>query len=77
MSQYNEVRFFLQLTADEYESYYKGIVKNIQVTSTDGRTIRFPASNLRPYLTHSGVSGEFIMRFDKDNKFIELIKLDY
>jgi len=53
----------------------KGIVKNIQVTSTDGRTIRFPASKLRPYLTHSGISGEFTMRFDRNNKFVELIKI--
>ena len=70
-----EVRFKLQLTAEQYQNYYAGRVKFVQVQSYDGRTVRFPANQLQTFLTHDGIEGEFILQFDEMNKFVALKKL--
>lgn len=70
-----EVRFNLTLSADQYRSYYEGNVNAVQVLSVDGRRIRFPASVLRPYLTHSGISGQFRIEFDENHRFKAITKL--
>ncbi|THB74230.1 MAG: DUF2835 family protein [Gammaproteobacteria bacterium] len=65
----SDILFSLNLTADEYLPYYQGVVKNIQVISHDGRTLRFPANVLRPFVTHGGVQGTFVLEYDQYNKF--------
>ncbi|MEQ8797621.1 MAG: DUF2835 domain-containing protein [Gammaproteobacteria bacterium] len=70
------VRFRLAISAEKYLAYYQGHAKNILVRAEDGRKIRFPAHNLRPFLLHDGIYGLFQMRFDHNNKMIELNRLD-
>lgn len=70
-----EVRFNLKLSAEQYRSYYQGNINAVQVTSIDGRHIRFPAAVLRPYLTHSGISGQFCIEFDENHRFKAIKKL--
>ncbi len=65
----SDILFSLSLTADEYLPYYQGIVKNVQVISHDGRTLRFPANVLRPFVTHGGINGTFVLEYDHNNKF--------
>jgi hypothetical protein len=71
-----EVRFRLNLTAEQYLKYYEGNVDAVQVVSDDGRQIRFPAAVLRPYLTHAGISGYFVIHFDEQHRFRTIEKLD-
>lgn len=68
----NEIRFFLEITPEKYLAYYQGRVRDVVATGVDGRTVRFPAQVLRPYLTHGGIRGEFVLRFDADNRFLEI-----
>ena len=70
------IRFRLSLSAEEFLRYYQGQVRQIQVISEGGRTIRFPAAALRPYLTHSGIHGRFEIRFDDNNKFTDMAMIE-
>ena len=66
------IRFTINMPADTYRHYYAGHAHFIQVQGHDGRSLRFPAEKLRPYLSHRGVQGEFELEFDENNKFISL-----
>lgn len=70
-----EVRFFLQISARDVLRYYRGEASMVAVTAEDGTRVRFPASNLRPFLTHAGVHGRFALRFDTEHKLVELRRI--
>jgi len=71
----SEIFFNLNISADEVLRYYKGVASIVSTRSIDGRTIRFPASRLRPFMTSNGVQGRFAITFDDDNKFIEMRRI--
>ncbi len=56
-------------------SYYRGAVRNVQVKAEEGVSVRFPAQILRPYLTHEGIVGRFVLRYGADNRFIAIEKI--
>ncbi|MCW9023423.1 MAG: DUF2835 domain-containing protein [Gammaproteobacteria bacterium] len=72
----SRVRFSLNISAETYRHYYSGHAQFVQVRSIDGRRVRFPASSLRPYLSHKGVHGEFELEFDENNKLVALRRLN-
>nr|WP_255482097.1 DUF2835 domain-containing protein [Cellvibrio sp. KY-GH-1] len=59
----------LAISAEEFQRLYEGSVKTVFAHSIDGRSIRFPANILRPYVMHSGVRGTFQIDFDDENRF--------
>lgn len=65
----------LRIAADEYLKLYRGVARTIIAKSTDGRTVRFPAGVLQPFVTHKGVEGLFRIQFDADNRFQSINKL--
>jgi hypothetical protein len=60
----------LNISAAEFQRLYEGTVREVSVRSLDGRRVRFPANILRPFVTHSGISGTFCIRFDQDNRYL-------
>ena len=70
-----EIRFRLSLTAAEFLAFYQGAAREVVATALDGRTVRFPAAVLRPYVLHNGVQGVFALRYDDHNKFTELVRI--
>ncbi len=68
-------RFRLAIPATDYLRYYQGVVRNVSVTSYEGKRIVFPAEHLRPYVTHAGVQGEFELTFDAQHKFVALHRI--
>lgn len=66
----------LLIPADEYQRLYQGVVRDVLAQSVDGRRVRFPAAILRPYVTHSGISGRFRIVFDEQNRFHAIEKID-
>ena len=62
----------LALTAEQIESYYAGVARQVVVRASDGRRIQFPAQWLRRFVTVNGVHGLFEMRFGDDHKLIDL-----
>ncbi|MGX5173385.1 DUF2835 family protein [Aliikangiella sp. IMCC44653] len=71
----NEVRFRLNISAQEYLKYYRGQVHSVLVVSDDGKKVRFPANLLQPYVTKLGICGYFCLRYSNLGKVIELVKL--
>ena len=70
-----EIRFQLAISAGDYLAYYRGEVREVAVRAADGRSIRSPANILRPFLSHTGVNGEFALQYDEQNRFVGIRKL--
>ncbi|MFK7795303.1 MAG: DUF2835 domain-containing protein [Gammaproteobacteria bacterium] len=64
----------LSISTQEFERLYRGQVRDVICTATDGRTVQFPANVLRQFLTHNGVHGEFEIFFTSDNRFSKIKK---
>jgi hypothetical protein len=65
----------LHISSNDFLSYYEGAANTVLATASDGRKVRFPARVLRPYLTHDGIDGHFLIQFDDKHKFIGIKKL--
>ena len=75
MTSERQLRFYLNIPADEFTRYYRGTARFVHTRSIDGRTVRFPANVLQSHLTRDGVYGEFILYYDNNNKFVRLEKI--
>ena len=71
----NQQNFRLNLSREEYLLYYRGNIKWIQVNSETGLKLKFPASCLSQFVTHTGVHGRFQLSFTEQGKFISIHKL--
>ncbi|MDH5256730.1 MAG: DUF2835 domain-containing protein [Gammaproteobacteria bacterium] len=71
----HSIQFSIKLSYEKYTAYYKGYAQNVLVRAFDGRNIQFPAEILKPYLTHEGINGVFIIHFDDRNKYKSLQKI--
>ena len=65
-------QFYLSITREQYTRFYQGQAQRVVVRSDEGRTLQFPASILRPFITHQGIHGRFGIRFDENNKLVDL-----
>ena len=68
-------RFSIQLSQEQFLRYYQGSAGAVQVYSECGQRLRFPASRLRPFLTHTGIQGRFQLTTNADNRFVDLKQL--
>lgn len=73
--QHREFVFMLRISADRYLRYYRGDAGYVVARAHDGRTVRFPAHVLRPFVTHEGVHGEFRLRYDQSNRLVSFERL--
>ncbi len=69
------MRFYLNISADQYQAYYMGAAKFVNVRSEDGRTLKFPASELQKFISHNGIQGRFEITFNEQYKLVSLILL--
>lgn len=67
--------FSINLNYDECMAYYKGHYTQVQVLSDCGKTIRFDASKLRPFISSLGIKGRFRIHLTAENKFISIEKI--
>lgn len=65
----------LALPAERYLAWYRGQAGRVVMRSRDGRSVSLPAHHLRPFLTHEGVYGSFVMRFTDEGKMVSLERL--
>ena len=72
----NSIRFRLAISAEEYLAYYQGSAQVVVARADDNRTIRFPASAIRQFVTDDGIFGRFEISFDKNNKLIAIQPVD-
>lgn len=59
----------LSISAEEFVRLYEGSVREVYAIGEDGRSIRFPARILQPYVLHEGIQGRFRIHFDAEHKF--------
>ncbi|GAA58963.1 hypothetical protein P20652_0822 [Pseudoalteromonas sp. BSi20652] len=52
--------------------YYHGRFSSVQVVEDGGKTVRFSANHLRPFITSLGIRGRFRMLLTLENKFIRI-----
>lgn len=71
-----KLRFYLDISQDEYLRNYRGSAHSVLVQAEDGRTVRFPAVNLRKFVTTEGIRGRFEMTLDENNSLIDIRRLD-
>jgi len=64
------------LVADKFQKLYQGTARNLLVNSRDGRRIQLPLAIFRPFLTHQGVFGVFMVKFDANNKLLDIKKIN-
>ncbi|HHO69847.1 MAG TPA: DUF2835 family protein [Gammaproteobacteria bacterium] len=62
----------LNIPADRLQAYYRDGVQTVLAQASDGRRVQFPVASLRPFVSHGGVSGCFVLLTDDDNKLIEI-----
>ncbi|MBH0067831.1 DUF2835 domain-containing protein [Pseudoalteromonas sp. NZS100] len=67
-----EYYFSLRLSYSECMDYYHGRFSSLQVVEDGGKTVRFSANHLRPFITSLGIRGRFRMLLTPENKFIRI-----
>lgn len=71
----NQITFRLSISYDEFLEYYRGSAKNVVMKMRDGKVIQFPANILQPFVSHEGVHGRFLLRFDEKHKLIDINRI--
>ena len=70
-----KARITLDISDDEYILYYQGAVKWVIALTHAGSTIRFPASVLKRFVSHTGIHGVFEISYDKNHKFQDIKRI--
>lgn len=71
-----EYRFQLSISAAEYLAYYQGTANQVVTRLTNGQVVRFPADALRPFVTHEGICGKFVMSVNDQDKLQSLRRVE-
>ncbi len=65
----------LHIPAEELQRYYQGAASAVAAVDRHGRSIRFPASVLRPFVTRAGIHGRFCLQVDAGNRLRGIVRL--
>lgn len=71
----NQLTVSLNISYDEFEVVYRGSAKHVFANTMEGKSMRFPADILKPFLTRDGIQGLFRVKFDADHKFAGIYKI--
>ena len=66
----------LNISVHELIQYYEGVLDSVVATTTDGRSIKFPANILRSVVQNDGVHGTFELVFNEHFKFVSIRRID-
>jgi len=69
------MRFSLNISTEQYQSYYRGSAKFVWVQTEDGRSLKFPASELQRFIMRDGIQGYFEIVFNDQHKLVSLNRL--
>jgi hypothetical protein len=71
----SEIIVSLNIAAEEYLKLYQGVARSVFTKTREGRSIRFPANILQPFVGHEGVVGSFKIEFDNENRFKNITRI--
>jgi hypothetical protein len=72
----NRYEFQLDISPEKYLDYYRGLLRQVIVESTNGTTVQFPASLLQPFLMPEGICGTFALTCDEQFRNPSLQRLN-
>lgn len=72
----DQLTFNVKISSQQYLKFYQGAASWVNILAEDGRRLQLPAKHLRPYLTHTGINGRFLLQFDNNGKLLSLKCLD-
>lgn len=75
MAETEKARLFtvtLSISRAEFERLYRGQAKTVVARDQQGKTLQFPALSLRPFLSHTGIQGTFIIWVDNNNRLLDI-----
>jgi hypothetical protein len=58
----------INISRDEFLKLYQRGSAVVHAKAMDGRSVQFPATALRPWVSHLGVVGRFRIFFDDNNR---------
>ena len=67
--------FSISISRDEYLKYYAGRASIVRTQTAEGLIIDFPANNLTPWITLSGINGTFRITMNEDHKLVDIKQL--
>ena len=62
----------LSIDRDDYLRSYSGQASHIVARDVHGKMVQFPAVSLRPFVTHEGIRGTFVISVDGDNRLVDI-----
>jgi hypothetical protein len=62
----------LSISRADYERLYRGQARTVVARDTQGKTLQFPALSLRPFLSHNGIHGTFVISVDDNNRLLDI-----
>lgn len=65
----------IALSAERLRAIYQGRANRVLLHSRDGRRVSLPAHHLRPFLSHDGVYGSFVLEFSPAGELLSLRRL--
>jgi len=71
----SKIRFYLDISQEEYLRNYRGTAHSVLVQAEDGRRVRFPAVSLRQFVTADGIRGRFEISLDENNSLKDIRRL--
>ncbi len=71
----NRYEFQLRISPDQYLNYYRGTVRHVIARCTTGQNVQFPANLLQKFVSPEGISGNFVLTCDANNKCIDLQRI--
>lgn len=66
--------FSIQISYRDFLSYYQGYVDKVEVKEMGGKTLWIHARHFRPFLTPSGLVGNFKLVLDESGNFQSLTR---
>jgi len=65
----------IALSAEQFLAVYQGRANRVLARSRDGRRVSVPAHHFRPFLTHEGIHGSFVLEFNAAGELLKLQRL--
>lgn len=67
-----EYYFSLNMSYQQCLDYYNGKYTSVQIVEDGGKTVRFAAKYLRPFISSLGIRGRFRLLLTPEYQFIRL-----
>jgi hypothetical protein len=62
----------LSISSADYERLYRGQACTVLARDAQGKALQFPALSLRPFLSHNGIHGTFVISVDGNNRLLAI-----